>query len=84
MTRTELVEKYKHKLAGMLLEATTYRVKDAELSLYIRNMIHRADAVIMDIFNDCYPDTPILEHSPKQEPPANGVRGKTPLLPGVK
>ena len=53
MTREEFLEKYRHRLAGIALDAMfNESVRGGELALRLRSMLKQTDALIVEMWND--------------------------------
>ena len=67
MTRDEFIEKFRHEIGGMVLDAATSGRTGAELSVSCRYIMRRIDAVLAAAFDSLHPPV-------KPAPPANGVK----------
>jgi hypothetical protein len=63
MSRQDFVNRYKHELAGFVVDAIATPRQGPELSLWLRSMMARIDAKLGAIYD---------EFNQPQQPPANG------------
>lgn len=68
MTRNEFVEKHRHELCGLIVDAAVHCRRDIELSLWLRTAMVEIDKRLAAIFDDAakvasenkQPDKPTL------------------------
>lgn len=65
LTRGEFVEKFRHELAGLYIDAITQQRTGAELAFYIRQLMHKCDK-LLGTFYDAAKGIP---EPPKPLPP---------------
>ncbi len=76
MTREAFIEKYRHVFGGMVLDAATAGLHGESLSLFVRSILRKVDAVLALQHADLIPDKPLngTNHATPQ--------AKTPPLAG--
>ena len=52
MSQKELVEKYRHKLGGLIADAFVVQRQGSELSIAMRNSFRQVDAILAEIHAD--------------------------------
>lgn len=59
MTRQEFIEKYRHEFGGMVLDGATNQANGAALSLWLRNVLRKVDAILAAQYADLAPPEPV-------------------------
>ncbi len=59
MTQSEYLDKYRHCLAGMVLDAATQNARGEALSLFVRQILGKVDAMLMRQYVDLAPKSPV-------------------------
>lgn len=63
--RKAFVEKRKHELAGLVLDGMTLNRTGAEFALWARQVMHRTDAMLAQMFDELCPPKPAEGTKPK-------------------
>ena len=69
MTRQEFVERWKHQLAGMILDGATVARTGADLGLWCRSVMGKTDVLLARMYDDLHPAEAIKPPAPS----SNGV-----------
>lgn len=69
MTRKDFIDKYKHQLAGFVVDAATAGRSGAELALFLRGVMQRIDANLGVIYDDLCPPAPLPVNGKPAQPP---------------
>jgi hypothetical protein len=51
VTRADFIERHRHELSGMVLDAATTQAKGAELSLLLRGLLRKVDLKLGAIYD---------------------------------
>ncbi len=78
MTREEFVARYRHELAGIVLDGTIARRSGGELSLWLATAMQAIDARLGQMYDQLQPPPP----APKP-PVSNGATNGHPKTPGI-
>ena len=92
MNRADFIQKYRHRLGGMVADAATSRRTGAELSVALRDLFDKIDALLEEAYADASP-VPVLTAPPASQAapgpiqnhkPAPGPKPVVPVQPGAQ
>lgn len=72
MTKKQYIESHRHQLAGLVLEAQMHPRTGAELSVSLRGLFARIDAILAEAWDDAHQDNPPQPGGPTEPKPAAG------------
>ncbi len=58
MNRLEFIERYRHELGGMILDAATAQRTGADLSMALRHVMRTIDSRLGEMYDALRPSTP--------------------------
>lgn len=57
-SRRRFIEKYRHELAGLVLDGASILRTGAEFALWARTTMHRTDTMLAKMFDGLFPEPP--------------------------
>jgi hypothetical protein len=78
VTRSDFIERHRHELSGMVLDAATTQAKGAELSLLLRGLLRKVDLKLGAMYDSLAakaeaPPAPVPPARQNVVPPRNGA-----------
>lgn len=74
MTRQEFIERHRHEIGGMVLDAATAGLHGEALSVFVRGIMRKTDLLLGRMHDELRPPEPLPAKAPAR--PANGVAAK--------
>ena len=56
MTRDEFLERHRHEMVGIVIDAASVPRAGGEMALWLRTMMRRIDLRLTEIYKDCHPE----------------------------
>ena len=67
MTRQQFIERHRHEIGGLVLDAATWGAHGSELSVRLRHVMRAIDAKLAEVYDDLVP--PLEPAAPAKEKP---------------
>lgn len=88
MTKRQYLDAHRHKLAGLVLEAHMHPRSGAELSVTLRGLFARVDAILAEAWDDAHPADPAATDAPptpaEKPTPTKGMTNGKPEGPAAQ
>lgn len=73
MTKQELVDRYRHRIGGLLADAATHDRKGGHLAMWLRCQFEEIDKIIGQMHDELFPE--IKPEKKLEKPPAPSANG---------